>query len=274
MIRPQVRPQVSAPDLSARGPFDGQGQVRPAHLLPSHDAVELRVGTAVHPAKELGKRKGEKGSHIGHDILDTMPLWGRVKPSAPYSLGEQILHAWGMMNPPNHWPQRDVYRTDLEEYLDRTGKTQEIFCEEVTDWLVKSSGKRDSLSLSHLRNCLYRKDKTLSFDVLKASSAIFHKSVTNYIDDPGAAVVGQDMSQESEEDRFFNRMLIKGASAKDLTSEQKQYVIEDLFRTLARIRALSAPGMVQPRENPPGVQPDVHADLPGGSPRRAPRPKR
>lgn len=279
MTGPQVGTERRRGDSPGCGGFDALGQLRRADFLPGHHRVEMRVGAklqqagGIQPTQQLGKREGEKRADIGHGTLDSMPSKGRVKALMPYFQTGQIPHSGGMTN---IWPQRDLYRIHLEEFLEKTGMTQELFCDEVNKRakVYEEAGKKVHLSLSHLRNALYRKNKRLGLEILQISSAIFNISVMNYIDDPGAPIAGQDMSEESEEDRFFARMLIKGARPKDLNSEQKQYVIEDVFRTVARIHALATPGMGQPRENPPRVQPDTQPGAGGGGPHRAPRLKK
>lgn len=273
MIRPEVRTQIATPYGPARFPLNRHSQLVWALLLPGHVFMQSGVGSPLQSPLKFRDGKGESGTNVCH-ALKSMPPGGRVKALGSYSIDGQIVHIGDMTNTTNIWPQREVYRADLEEYLDRTGKTQAQFCDEVTAFLVKDGRSRDSLSLSHLRNCLYRKDKYLSFEVLRGSAYVFKKSVMNYIDDPVAPIAGLDMSNDTEEDRFFAKMLIKGARQKDLTGEQKQFVIEDLFRTVARIHALATPGMGQPREDPSRVQPDLHPDLPSPGPRRTPRVKK
>lgn len=273
MIRPEVRTKVAPLHGPIGSSLNIHSKLRRALLLPGHIFMESGIGPPLQPPLKLCDGKRESRTDIGH-ALKSMPLQSRVKAQAPYSLNGQNLYPWVMTNTTNLWPQRDTYRVDLENYLDRTGKTQQIFCEEVTAYLAKSGGKRESLSLSHLRNCLYRKDKTMSFEILKASSAIFHKSVTNYIDDPGALIAGEDLSEESEDTRFLARTLVKGVTSKDITSEQAIYMAEDVLRALARLRPAPARGPGAEPENPTRGQQNLHADLPSPGPRRTPRPKR
>ena len=134
------------------------------------------------------------------------------------------------------WPQRAIYRAHLEDYLKRAKVTQAQFCEEV------------EISMSHLHNNLYRDTKRLSLDVLQRSAAIFsrvapgQRSVRNYIDDPGEFIAGQDVSNESEQTRFFASLIVKDMRAEDLTDDDRRYLWEDHLRSMERLRAMRARG--------------------------------
>lgn len=205
-----------------------------------------------------------KGGNVGDTTtqIDHALSMGRVPILCKWDPSGILAHRINPMGMSEIWPQRPQFVEHVKAYrLREKVKLADI---------AKSLGLEEST----LKDYLYREDTRASLEVLQKASKLFRVSVTEFIDDPGAPIAGQDMSQDSEEDRFFAKMLIKGVRPRDLTDEQKQFIIEDTFRIVARIRAMAAPGMVGARENPPGSQPDLHSDIPSPGPRRTPRTKR
>lgn len=264
MRRPEVRPEIRTLHGKARCLLDKGSKLSRALGFPRHNAMQPRVGAPAKAPLKLGNGEWEKGSDVGHDTLDTMPLGGRVNTwSTDFQKGHSP-YPWGM---DDIWPQRTIYRAHLEDYLEKSGKTQAQFCEEV------------GISMSHLHNNLYRQTKRLGLDVLQRSSAIFSKvapgerSILNYIDDPGGVIGGQLLSDQSDQARFFTSLIVKDYRAEDLTDDDRRDLWQDHLRALERLRQFHARGTRSAGPDHPGGKPDGDGDLTGASPRRTPRPK-
>jgi transcriptional regulator with XRE-family HTH domain len=156
------------------------------------------------------------------------------------------------------WPQLDNFKNRLAEYQASTGKTQD----EVAHDLGTTYGT--------LRFWLAG-TRQPSLPTLQAASKLFKCSVTEFLDDPGRIYAGQDLSDQSEEDRFFASLIIKTTQAKDLSSEQRQWIIEDVFRAVDRVRALGTRGSGRPALDFPRPKSDQDTDSEGGDPGRPPR---
>jgi len=124
-----------------------------------------------------------------------------------------------------------------------------------------------------LKDYLYRNDLRPSLEVLQKASKLFRVSITQFIDDPGALIGGQDLSDHSEETRFFAKMIVKGVATRDLTDEQRAYIIEDLFRTVDRIRTLPIGRVGVSGTNQAGNKPDDEPRVSSLHTSRAPRQK-
>ena len=265
MRRPEVRAEVGALHGAVGCFLDKGGQLSRALGFPRHNAVQPRVGAPVKAPLKLGNGEREKRSDVGHDTLDTMPLVGRVNTwSTDFPKGHTPYH-WGM---DDIWPQREIYRAHLEDYLEKTNQTQADFCEEV------------GISMSHLHNNLYRHTKRLGLDVLQRSSAIFsrvvpgERSILNYIDDPGAFIGGQILSDQSEQTRFFTSLIVKDYRSEDLTDDDRRDLWQEHLRAMERLRKFHARGSTGAGPNHPDRKPDGDSDLAGAGPHRVPRPKR
>lgn len=127
------------------------------------------------------------------------------------------------------WPQRERFRERLQAYLKQTGKTQAEAAEEL------------GISLPHLRNSMYRKDKRLGREPLELASALFGCRVTEFTDDPGGDILGQDVSNLSEHDRVLAHMMFHDfTTADDLTTEDRKALVDAYNLNRAALRALKA----------------------------------
>ncbi len=216
----EVRPFHSP----ARDCFDPKRQLKRAFLFPGHVFMHPGVAFPTQAALKLGDGKGENWTDIGH-ALDCMPLGGRVNPENLYSPDGQNLHDLGM---DDIWPRRVAFRNRLEEFLKQEGMTQKEFAEKI------------GISLSHLRNCLYREDKKLGIENIQRACAEFKCSIVEFVDDPGAPIGGQDMSNNSEQARFFGSLILKDVAAEDLTDDDRQELFKEHQRAVERIRAQKA----------------------------------
>lgn len=209
--------------------FNGDTKVGGALFLARNVFVESGVTLPPKPPLKLGDGEREDRSDISHD-LHTMPTKSRVKTFGLYSTKGITAHYLGMSEF-DVWPKRTVYRARLEAYLKETGQTQEDFANGL------------GISLSHLRNSMYREEKRLGLEILQKSCAMFKCSILEFVDDPGAPISGQDMSSSSEQARFFASLITKDVAAEDLTDDERRYLYEDHIRALEGKIALG-PGRI------------------------------
>ena len=158
--------------------------------------------------------------------------------------------------------QQPALKVAVKAYQARTGKTQQ----EVAEAL--------GTTLGTLRQWLNNKERRPELESLQKISALTRVSVMQFIDDPGADYAGQDLSQESEDTRFLASMIIRGVMKKDLSDEQKGYILQDISRAVDRVASMP-PGPAAPgRADHPGAKPDVQPGPSTGGPGRTPRPRK
>lgn len=126
------------------------------------------------------------------------------------------------------WPQRSAFRAKVTEY--RT--TQKITLAKVAELV--------GLEESTLKDYLYKRHIKPSLEVLQKAAALFGCSVTEFLDDPGAEIAGQDLSGLSESKRFAARVMMEDMKAEDLSDEDILTLMEDHRRALERLRAFKA----------------------------------
>lgn len=257
MIRgPKVGPEIAAPHGSTCSRLDGNGKFSRAPGFARDNFVETCVGTTLDQGQEFGDGEGDQGADVCHD-LKCMPTGGRVKASMPYT---QFGHTGHTLDMSDIWPQRQAFRARLGEFLERTRQTQAQFCDLI------------GVSLDHLRNALYRPAKRLSLDAIQRSAGIFGVSVTEFIDDPGAEILGQDLVYLSDQARFFASLMVKDMASEDLTDEDRKFIYQDFQSAIQRHRAVKARKAEGPGPNSAHkVQEDRIA--PGVPPLRVPRKK-
>jgi len=224
--RPEVGSKVGTADSAIRGRFDSHCYFRKTKHLPGNQTVDLGIAAPVQPPLEFSDGARELGANVFHDSHG-MPTRGIVNPFRSDSPDGNNAQSEDMTKP-DRWPQRETFRAALEGYLSEHDKTQA----EVCDLL--------GIKLTYLRNTLYRSDKRLSVDILSKAAAIFGCSVTEFIDDPGSAPGGIDLSAISPNDRFRCERAFKILTVEDLTDSQHQMLLAELEATLARIRAMKA----------------------------------
>jgi len=158
--------------------------------------------------------------------------------------------------------QQPALKIAVKAYQARTGKTQQ----EVAEAL--------GTTLGTLRQWLNNKERRPELESLQKISALTRVSVTQFIDDPGADYAGQDLSHESEETRFLASMIIKGVMKKDLSDEQKVYILQDIARAVDRVGSMPPGAPALGGSNHPGAKSDVQPGPPAGGTSRSPRPKK
>lgn len=173
-----------------------------------------------------------------------------------------VFHAPGNNLPMPRYVQQPALKAAIKAYQARTGKKQNEVAEEL------------GTTLGTLRQWLNNKERRPELESLQKISALTKVSVMEFIDDPGADYAGQDLSNESEETRFLAKAVIKGAKSKDLTDEQKIFILQDLKTAIERAMLAPARTPGQGREDHPGREPNIQPHPALGLPRRSPRPKR
>ena len=116
------------------------------------------------------------------------------------------------------WPQRARFRELLGEYQAKTGKNQLQAAADL------------GVARSSLRFWLYQRRRGPSLDVLRRASALFGCSVTEFIDDPGAAklpgVADADWAGASEWDRLMAKSIFQDVTGDDLSMAEKEAVLK------------------------------------------------
>lgn len=104
------------------------------------------------------------------------------------------------------WPQRERFR----ELFDAWKKAEGLTTAEATSHLGVTEGT--------LKAILYRKTYKPGLEILQQAAGLFGCSITELVDDPGANVAGEDVSQMRPEDRAFLRAI--GSDLSKLTPQQ------------------------------------------------------
>lgn len=125
------------------------------------------------------------------------------------------------------WIQVKAFREHLRRYAMRTGKTQIQIAQDLGTtyatlrfWL---SGTRSPKRAS-----------------LQRAAALFETSVTNFMDDPGGAIEGEEASGLSEIQRFRAKVILGDMKAEDLTDQDWQIIFEDYIHARDRMRAIKS----------------------------------
>ena len=208
--RPEIRAQIATLDSAVGGGFDGKTKVCRTRFDARNVFMESGVGLPVEPTLQLGDGKGEEMTNIGH-TLKIMPKIDMVKSNDPYSFFGYTHHIGGM----DIWPLRKTFKKNISLYQKKTGKTQEQVALEL------------GITVVHLRNCLYRKDKRMGIDVLGRAATLFGCDITEFVDNPNAELPGIDpgeMSHMTPAKRLILRSVAQKLSPDDVTDEQAEKV--------------------------------------------------
>lgn len=73
---------------------------------------------------------------------------------------------------------------------------------------------------------------------LQLMSEVFGCSVTEFMDDPGQEIAGQDASELTEKRRFIAGLMFEGITSDELSDEDAQLLYEDYLANRARLIAL------------------------------------
>lgn len=161
----------------------------------------------------------------------------------------------------SRYVQQPALKAAVKAYQERTGKKQEEVAQEL------------GTTLGTLRQWLNNKARMPELSSLQKISKLTKVSVVEFIDDPGADYAGLDLSNESEETRFLAKMVIKGATTRNLSDEQKTFILQDLQTAIERATLAPPREPGGGRADHPGAQPNVIPHPSVGLPRRTPRPK-
>jgi transcriptional regulator with XRE-family HTH domain len=189
------------------------GKLGTARLLAAHDGVQACVAAPSQAALEFGHREGEFVADVCHALKTTFAT-NIVKPVGGYSPNGQTDHPVSM----DVWPQRAAFREALADYQDKTGMTQQ------------EAAMAGGITLFGLRQILYQKTRKPSAKTIKAFAALFGRSITDFMDDPGAPPEGAS-SESSDMERFMLRTM--GSDLGKLTDAQKQSAFE-AWRAIVR----------------------------------------
>lgn len=242
-----------------RGFLDQSGRFGRRPPRPAQDAMDVRFRHPGSPGKLTRRETGrpEDGAEVVH------PYKGNTLALTVQGQGSYFVKPMGSHNlPMARYVQQPALKAAVRAYQDRTGKKQEEVAREL------------GTTLGTLHQWLNNKNRRPELENLQKISALTRVSVSEFIDDPGADYAGHDLSQESEETRFLAKMVIKGARAKDLTDEQKIFILQDTERAIERALLASARDTSVRGADHPGAKPDLQPGPATSGPRRTPRPKR
>lgn len=222
-------------------------------------AMDMGLGNLGKPGKLPGcdPRLLEFGPEVAHTTQgNTLAL--TVQASRSYSRHCRGDHNSGMPR----YVQQPALKLAVKSYQARTGKTQQEVAEDL------------GTTLGTLRQWLNNKERKPELESLQKISALTRVSVMQFIDDPGRDYAGQDLSQESEETCFLASMIIRGVMKKDLTDEQKDYILQDISRAVDRVASMPPGASGSHGKDRAGKGQGVQPGAPPANPRRTPRPKR
>ena len=252
MRRPEVRAEVGTTDGSICRPFNPDGHLRPRAGGTLQNGMEVGIVTVQRPHKS--RDAGNSATKISHG-----GSMGHLPIGCKGLLSGFLSHANDYWEMTDTWPQRLEFEKEVKAYRLR----EKVRLRDIAPLL--------GIEESTLKDYLYRNDLRPSLEVLQKASKLFKVSITQFIDDPGALIGGQDLSDHSEETRFFAKMIVKGVATKDLTDEQRAYIIEDLFRTVDRIRTLPIGRVGASGTNQAGNKPDDEPRVLSPNSHRTPR---
>lgn len=214
-------------------------------------------------SRNPGKLPGGEASKAEQRTKVVHPLQGNTQTLIAQAPGSHFVFAKPGNNlPMPRYVQQPALKAAVKAYQERTGKKQQEVAEEL------------GTTLGTLRQWLNNKDRKPELESLQKISRLTKVSVMEFIDDPGADYAGLDLSNESEDTRFLARMVIKGAKSRDLTDEQKTYILQDLQTAIERAALAPPRGPGKGGGDHSGGEPNIHTHSSSIAPRRTPRAKR
>lgn len=117
-----------------------------------------------------------------------------------------VAHHSGMA-----WVQLETFKKRLKEYQKATGKRQAQVAEDL------------GTTYGTLRFWLAGV-RPPGFPNLQRAAILFGCSVTEFIDDPGREIAGQDVSYLSDQARFFAGLFAKDVAMEDLNDEDREQI--------------------------------------------------
>ena len=233
---PEVGPEGIPGNFPSCLGLDQDREAWGARAAAGEDRVELRIRTAAdfpHEGADL-ESLGEEfpdvkaGERLGDFVLgihtfQNIPIVGTCKRERDIPPDGTVPDTRVM---DDVWPNRHLFRRRLDAYLAAPGNSQASFAAEV------------GISLKHLRNTIYDPKIKFSFPVLQRAAAVFGCSVSEFTGDPTVPVAGQDLSSLSEQARVFASLIVMDLQSKDLTDDDRRWLLEDFQRGLDRLRLL------------------------------------
>lgn len=125
------------------------------------------------------------------------------------------------------WPQFQNFKRHVAKYK----KEHRIKHEDVAHRL--------DIKIAYLRNLLYGQKKP-SFEFIQRAAALFECKLTEFIDDPGEKIAGEDASSLTPKRRFLAQMMFERYSSEDLTDEDAELLFQDFLANEQRLRAIKA----------------------------------
>lgn len=131
-------------------------------------------------------------------------------------------HLWVM----DVWPKRINFRKALQALAKREG------------WSRPELAERLELNEGSLHSLFYDKTRKAGLEVIQRAAVMTGKSITEFIDDPGQPIAGQDASHLSDKRRFLAGLMFDGITADDLSDDDAQLLYEDYLAAKARLIAM------------------------------------
>jgi len=123
------------------------------------------------------------------------------------------------------WAHRQAFKVAVADYRKSSGK------------LLREIAVLLGLKESTLKDYLYRTDVKPSLEVLQRASALFQRSILDFLDDPGGQIPGLDqdnMSNLSSAKRAVMNMLFQRVKPEDVTDEEALEYLKALDYLVSR----------------------------------------
>lgn len=130
--------------------------------------------------------------------------------------------------PMRRWPQQENLKKAVKAFQKEHGWTQV----QVADAL--------GTTVDVLRQWLNNKNSKPSFETLQKFSALLGISILEFVDDPAKKLIGQPLSNLTEEGRYLASVIVKDLASEELTDEDRRFLAEEFSRSKDRLRAFRA----------------------------------
>ena len=212
---PEVGPEVGTQNRTIGHTLDSDTKLCRAKGLPGHIPKQAPIAFAPEEPLKCSDGTRENGTNISHeekfmlklDVCKAFGAYSKNKQTGDYL---DMRHEFDKRGQPiaDIWPQRVRFKAVLDAYMKNNGVTQ------------GQVAKKLGVSLTHLQNCLYRPEKRLGIDTLIRASALFVTPVTEFIDDPGSPLLGEDISGLSEMQRFQLKTMLYDMKHGDIPEDE------------------------------------------------------
>lgn len=230
MRAPDVRSEIPSLNRAVGGPFDGKRQLERGPALTSLDLSEHRTAIANRPSQlaKIDPVPIRHGLPLSPEKIGTDCPYVKDK-SSPLGTtrhnGQRVPmgHAVGMTT----WFNLPRFRQRLEEFRDRTGKTN-------ADVAAAMGIKPDTFS-KYLYNNAKRQ---FSMEQLMGASALFECSVYEFILDSANTCRNEGLTSLSDKAKFFAQLILEKYRSSDISDEDREILYEDFVRNEQRIREI------------------------------------